>query len=206
MPNKLDQLLTEINADDGYGVCLMGQMDAVPDTLQFIIATTYYDEAVGGLRDKSRYILRAIGVQEHRISLGMFRKIAVHDAENHPLLYEYNSPPTGLFFKGTPDDVNGLMVDVFQAYSSTFGLWRHLPQYINVQKPMLDLFTGGGDLVGQMPKPLADKLEKVLIHHGLEAKVLVGEKHKEAPNMKALLFDESYIVAIDFSVDELGKV
>lgn len=205
MPDKLPQLLAEINADDGYGVCLMAQMDAVPDTLQFIIATTYYDEAVGGLRDKARYILRAIGVQEHRVSMGMFRKIAVHHAEEHPLLYEYNSYPTGLFFKGTPDDVHRLIVDVFQAYSSTFGLWRHLPQYLNVQKPMLDLFTSGGDLVGQMPKPLAERLEKVLTHHGLEAKVLVDEKHQEAPNMKALLFDESYIVAIDFSVDELGK-
>jgi hypothetical protein len=205
MPNLLDQLIAEINSDNGYGVCLMAQMDAVPDTLQFIIATTYFDEAVGGLRDKARYIVRAIGVQEHRVSVGMFRQIAVLADEAHPLLYEYNSLPTGLFFKGTPDDVNGLMIDVFQAYSSTFGLWRHLPQYINVQKPLLDLFTGGGDLVGQMPKPLADKLEKVLVHHGLEAKVLMGEKHKEAPAMKTLLFDESYIVAMDFSVDELGK-
>jgi hypothetical protein len=205
MPNKLDQLIAEINADDGYGICLMAQMDSVPDTLQFIIATTYFDEAVGGLRDKARYIVRAIGVQEHRISVGMFRRIAVHAGEEHPLLYEYNSLPTGLFFKGTPNDVNGLIIDVFQAYSSTFSLWRHLPQYLNVQKPMADLFMGGGDLVGQMPKPLADRLEKVLVHHGLEAKVLAGEKHKEAPNMKTLLLDESYIVAIDFSVDELGK-
>jgi len=205
MPNQIDRLISEINAENGYGVCLMVQMDAVPDTLQFIIASTYFDESVGGLRDKSRYILRAVGVQEHRLSVGMFRKIAVHQAEGHPLLYEYNSLPTGLFFKGTPADVNGLMIDVFQTYSSTFGLWRHLPQYLNVQKPMFNLFTGGGDLVGQMPKPLADKMEKVLIHHGLEAKVLVGEKHKEAPNMKALLLDDSYVVAIDFSVDELGK-
>lgn len=183
----------------------MAQMDAVPDTLQLIIATTYFDESANGLRDKARYIVRAIGVQEHRISVGMFRKIAVYQAEEHPLLYEYNSLPTGLFFKGTPPDVHGLMVDVFQAYSTTFGLWRHLPQYLNIQKPLHDLFAGGGDLVGQMPKPLADRLDKVLVHHGLETKVLVGEKHKEAPNMKTLLFDESYIVAIDFSVDELGK-
>lgn len=205
MPNQLDRLMAEINTENGYGVCLIAQMDAVPDTLQFVIATTYFDEAVNGLRDKTRYIVRAIGVQEHRISVGMFRKIAVYVGEEHPLLYEYNSLPSGLFFKGTPNDVNGLMVDVFQAYSSTFGLWRHLPQYINIQKPMLDLFTDGGDLVGQMPKPLADRLDKVLTHHGLETKVLVGEKHKEAPNMKTMLFDESYVVAIDFSVDELGK-
>lgn len=206
MPDKTERLLAEVNAENGYGVCLMAQMDAVPDTLQFIIATTYYDEAVGGLRDKARYILRAIGVQEHRISMGMFRSIAIYQSEGHPLLYEYNSAPTGLFFRGAPDDVNGLLVDVFQTYSSVFGLWRHIPQYLNIEKPLLDLFTSGGDLVGQMPKPLAERLEKVLTHHGLEAKVLVGEKHQEAPDMKALLFDESYIVAIDFSVDELGKV
>lgn len=201
----IQQLLDEVNAEEGYGVFLMAQMDSTPDTLQFIIATTEFDETVNGLRDKHRYIVRCIGVQEHHISLGIFKHMSIKQKEEHPLLYQYNAPPVGLFFRGTPTDTNELVLDIFQGYASTFGQWRQIPEYMNVSKPLVDIFSGGGDLVGEMPKPLADRLDKVIKHHQLETKMIEGERHKEMPYMKALLMDESYIVAIDFSVDELGK-
>ncbi|GAB4314542.1 MAG: hypothetical protein Kow00117_06780 [Phototrophicales bacterium] len=202
----IQQLMDEVNTEQGYGVFLMAQMDSAPDTLQFIIATTEFDETVNGLRDKHRYIVRCIGVQEHQIMLGMFKHISLHQKEEHPLLYQYNTTPVGLFFRGNPTNVNELILDVFQGYASTFGQWRHIPDYLNVSKPLVDVFSSGGDLVGEMPKPLADRLDKILKHHQLETKIIEGERHKEMPYMKALLLDESYVVAIDFSVDKLGKV
>lgn len=202
----IQQLMDEVNTEQGYGVFLMAQMDSTPDTLQFIIATTEFDESVNGLRDKRRYIVRCIGVQEHHLTLGIFKHMSLHQKEEHPLLYQYNSQPMGLFFRGNATNANELVLDVFQGYASTFGQWRHIPDYLNVSKPLVDIFSGGGDLVGEMPKPLAERLDKVLKHHQLETRIIEGERHKEMPYMKALLLDESYIVAIDFSVDELGKV
>ncbi len=199
----LSQLLDEINAEQGYGVLLMSQMDGVPDTLQFIIATTEFDPEIEGLRDKHRYIVRAIGVQEHRISMGLFRMGAVFEAETHPLLFQYNSVPVGMFFKGQPHSTDALILNIFQTYSSVFWDWRHIPDYLNLSKPLFDLFDGGGDLVGEMPQPLADALNPVFEAQGLETRIIAGEKPKEQPPQKVLLLDDSYIVAADFSVDTL---
>lgn len=198
-----DRISDEINCENGYGVFLLSQMDSVPETLQFIIATTEFDHEANGLRDRSRYVVRAIGVQEHRVSMGIFKKISFFKDE-HPLLLAYNTVPVGVFFRGTPDHPQELVLDIFQAYASTFGPWHHIPEYLNTSKPLLDLVKSGGDLLGEMPHPLADRMETVLQHHGLETKLLEAE-NKDRPPMQVMLMDDSYVVAMDFSIDELGK-
>lgn len=200
---KREQMMREINQENGYGVFLMAQMDSVPDTLQFVVATTEYDADTDGLRDKSRYVVRSLGVQEHRISVGMFGALASHD--DHPLLHQYNTQPVGVFFRGKPENPQELVLDIFQGYASTFGPWRHIPTYLNTSKPLVDLVSGGGDLLGEMPKPLAERMEKILQHHNLETKLIEGELPDEQPTMKVLLLDDSYVVAMDFSIDELGR-
>lgn len=203
MPDKTQQLLDQINAETGYGVLLLSQMDGIPDTLQFIVATTEYDEQADGLRDRTRYVVRALGVQEHRISLGMFKSISI--TRDHPLIYEDNTDPVGVFFRGMPDNANELVLDIFQAYASTFGPWRQIPRYLNMNRPLVELVSSGGELLGEMPKPLAERMEKVLQHHKLETKLMQGKHPDGTPTVKALLMDDSYVVALDFSVDELGK-
>jgi hypothetical protein len=202
MPRRT-QLIDEINRENGYGVFLMAQMDSVPETLQFVIATTEYDEAAGGLRDLSRYVVRCVGVHEHRVSIGMFGVLAFN--QDHPLLYEINTTPAGLFFRGKPEKPAELVLDIFQSYASMFGPWRQIPQYLNTSKPLLDLVSGGGDLLGEMPYPLAERLERVLQHHKLETRLIMGERPAEQPSYQALLLDDSYVVAQNFTVEELGK-
>lgn len=208
--SKQEQLFSEMAAENAVGVLLMVQMDAVPETVQIVVATTVYDEQAGGLRDQSRYVIRAIGVQEHQVSVGIFHKLQILD--DHPLIYQHNTTPVGLFFRGTPDDVNALMVDLLQAYASTFGPWRQIPQYLNTSRPLLTLLSSGGDLLGEMPGPLADNLVKALEQHGLETKIVAGQSPLEADEhgrtqlMKALILDDSYFVAMDFVVEQLGKV
>lgn len=199
--NKQDQLLAELQGDNHYGVLLMAQMDAVPETVQLVVATTVMDEAAGGLRDQGRYVIRALGVREHRLSVGMFANLRL--LAEHPLLYEYNTNPVGVFFRGTPENPNALVLDIFQAYASTFGPWRQIPTYLNLNKPLVALVSDGGDVLGEMPKPLAEQMAKVLEHHHLETKLIEGKRAE--PKLKALLLDDSYILALDFSVDELGK-
>lgn len=205
---KRENLLSELQGEHDYGVLLMSQMDAVPETLQFVMATTQYDETAQGLRDRTRYVIRAIGVHEHRISLGMFRTLRFVD--DHPLLYEHNTVPVGVFFKGKPQNANELLLDLMQAYSSTFGVWRTFPQYLNIGQPLLDLLDRGGGLLGEVPQPLAERLEKVLRHHQLETKLIAAEKigmGEDGHGIKqsALLMDDSFVVASSFAVDTLGK-
>lgn len=207
---KRDKLFSELQGENAYGVFLMIQMDGVPETLQLVIATTEYDDSVKGLRDKSRYVIRALSVQEHRVSVGMFQSLQL--VEDHPLLYQYNTTPAGLFFRGQAADPNALLVDFLQAYAGVFGPWRQVPSYLNVSKPLLSILSSSGDVVGEMPKPLAEALAKTFEKHNLEAKIIEGQSPLEADEhgrsqlMKALILEDSYIVAMDFTVDELGKL
>lgn len=205
MTGKLDQMLAEINEDNGFGVLLVAQTDNVPNTLQFIVATTEAREGETVLRDKSQYLVRAITVEEHRVSMGIFQQAEVFDQEQHPLLYQYNSEPVGLFFRGEVANPDRLMLDMFQTYSRVFQDWRYVPDYLNTSKPLYDLFTGGGDLVGQMPRPLAERLEPVFHRQKAETKIIPDKPHQEQPPMKALVLDDSYIVAMDFSVETIGQ-
>lgn len=206
---KRDQLLSELQGDNAYGVLLMVQMDGVPETLQAVVVTTEYDEAAKGLRDKGRYVIRAIGVQEHRVSVGMFRSLRL--TGDHPLLYAYNTTPAGLFFRGQAADPNALLVDILQAYAGVFGPWRQVPEYLNTSKPLLSLLASAGDMVGEMPKPLAEALAAAFAGHQLETKIvegqapLVADEHGRSQLMQALLLDDSYIVAMDFTVETLGR-
>jgi hypothetical protein len=65
--------------------------------------------------------------------------------------------------------------------------------------------------VGEMPKPLAENLTPVFERHGLETKVVEGnapldsDEHGRSHRMKALIMDDSYIVAMDFTVEYLGR-
>jgi hypothetical protein len=204
-----EQLLSDLQRDGAVGVLLMVQMDGVPETLQFVVTTTVMDESRGGLRETGHYVIRAIGVIEHRVSVGMFGELRFVDGL-HPLLYAYNSQPAALFFRGQALDANALLVDVLQAYASTFGEWRQIPEYLNRSRPLLSLLASSGDLLGEMPKPLADALTPVLERHGLETKVMLGEapldadEHGRSQFRRALLIDDSYVVALDFSVETLG--
>lgn len=205
---RTEQLLSELQGENRFGVLLMAQLDAVPETLQIIIATTQEDPSSHGLRDINQYLVRAIGVAEHRLSLGLFKSLAIR--ESHPLLFQYNTSAAGVFFRGVPIDPHALFADVLQTYAGTFGPWRQPPTYVNTAKPLLTLLSSGGDLLGQMPVPLADAMVKVLENHGLEARALIEpsperDEHGRSRLRKVLLMDESYIVAFDFSVEYLGK-
>lgn len=209
---KREQLLNDLQGDKDFGVLLAVQMDGVPETIQLVVLTGVLDEAAGGLREKNKYVIRALGVNEHRVSVGMFGNLRLQE-DDHPLLFQYNAPPVAVFFRGEMDGVNmaELVLDISQAHASTFGQWRDLAAYINTNQPLVDLLESGGGLLGQMPKPLAERMGKVFEHHNVEHKLMEGElsetdEHGRSRKRKLLLLDDSYVVAFDFSVEELGRV
>ena len=164
---KRDQLLRELQGEQDYGVLLVAQMGGVPNELQLIVETARYDEAAQGLRPKHDYTIRVLGVREHRASLGVFGRLNFVESD-HPLLYHHNTPRVAVYFDGKPQSVNELVLDISQTYVTTFGQWRHLvdmAEDINRALPMVDLFSSGYGLLGTMPKPLAERIGKVLTHH-----------------------------------------
>jgi len=210
---KRDKLFEDMQGDDRQAAILVAQVGGMPNELQVILETAQYDEEKQGLRPLNNYIVRVLGVTEHRIvSMGVtVQNIRLLD--DHPLLYQYNTTPVALFVRGKPADINAVVLDVTQAHSEVFGFWRRFPEYMNIEKPMFTLFEEGGGLLGQMPKPLADKLVTVLEKHGLETKVVEGQNPTEknsnpmvdAQKIKVLFIGASYFISYAFSIEELGK-
>lgn len=206
---KRDQLIEEVSRENYYGVLLAAQMGGVPNELQLIIQTAEYDPSVEGLRERTRYIIRALGVREHKLSLGVFGTLQF--ADDHPLLYHYNYPVAGVFFRGGVPNPCEVALDISQAHVSTFGPFRFLADDLNHDVPLLNLLQSGGGLLGEMPKPLAERMGRVFAHHNIEYKVIeetgfeTVDEHGRSKLAKLLLIDEAYVIALDFSVDYLGK-
>ncbi|MBI1280348.1 MAG: hypothetical protein GC179_19660 [Anaerolineaceae bacterium] len=207
--DKRESLLAELQGENRYGIFLALQMGGVPQELQLIVQTAVFDEQEQGLRPQNQYVIRALGVVEHRVSLGVFGNLFI--ANEHPVLLHYNAPRAVIQFTGQPDDVNELVLDINQAYLSTFGPWRELAKDINRTQPLVNLLTSGSGVLGTMPKPGAERMTRVLAHHGMQATLdesrMYDEKddHGRSTNMRLLGIDDSYLIALDFTVDELGK-
>ncbi len=209
---KRTQLFEQLGGEQQYGVLLVAQMGGAPNEIQLILETAEYDPSVEGLRPKSGYIVRALGVLEHRITLGVFGTVTLSD--DHPLLYHHNTPKVSVHFDGKPDNVHDLVLDISQAYVSTFLEWRHLvemPEDLNRSIPLVDLLQRGVGLLGVMPKPLGERMARVLKHHGMNASLSedthfnTQDDHGRSTLLKALILDSSYIIALDFSFETMGK-
>ncbi len=208
--DKREKLLGELREKEDYGIFLAAQMGGAPSELQLMLQTARFDEQAQGLRPRSQYIVRALGVVEHRISLGVFGSLFI--AEEHPVLLHYNAPRATILFEGQPDDVHELALDIHQAYLSTFGPWREMGRDLNREKPLIDLLRSGSGTLATMPKPGAERMVRVLKHHGMtgtldESRLYdANDEHRRSRNMKLLGIDDAYVIALDFSVDEMGRV
>ncbi|MEZ4669143.1 MAG: hypothetical protein R3E39_14645 [Anaerolineae bacterium] len=207
--DKREQLLAELQGEKAYGIFLAVQMGGVPQELQLMVQTATFDEQAQGLRPRNQYVVRALGVVEHRLSLGIFGNLFF--TEEHPVLFHYNLPRSVIQFDGQPDDVNELVLDINQAYLSTFGPWRELAKDLNREQPLVNLLQSGKGVLGTMPQPGAERMLRVLAHHGVQGHLEENrlyedeDEHGRSRNMKLLGIDDSYFIALDFTVDELGK-
>lgn len=208
MPDR-QKLFDDLKGENDVGVLLMAQMGGVPNELQVFVQTAQYDPAVQGLRDKTGYMIRVLSVHEHRLSLGVFGNLFI--AEEHPILLHHNEPKLAVHFEGRPDDIHELVLDIHQAHASTFGPWRELAGDLNRDQPLVDLLRGGGGLLGTMPRTAAERMARVLEHHGMAAQLEGDTEHTEADEhgrsrlWKLLGVGDSYFVALDFTVDVMGQ-
>lgn len=206
---KQQQFFEDLRPTGRQAVLLIAQVGAMPTELQLVVQVAQYDEAQDGLRPIRTYLIRVLGVLEHRVAnLGTTTDEVLLTAD-HPLLFPYNTPSCALFFRGQPDDAAATVLDIAQEHALTFQGWRHFPDYLAVDTPLLSLMTSGGGLLGQMPLPLAQRLERALAAHGCETKLLQGEIPAKPPlphqALQVLVVGESYFVSYAFSVEEMGR-
>jgi len=208
---QTDQFFEDMAGENRQAALLVAQVGAAPNELQLITQVAEYDDSVEGLRPIRTYIIRVLGVLEHRIVNFGTTVNDVQILDDHPLLYEYTTNPTAVFFRGTVTNPDSVVMDIAQAHATTFYPWRHFPQYLNMEQSLMTLFETGGGLIGQMPAPLAERVVKVLEHHNLEHKTAEGDPYIKLHDnpallqttLKVLLFGGSYFVSYGFSIQEM---
>jgi hypothetical protein len=208
---QTEQFFADMQGENRQAALLVAQVGAAPTELQIIVQIAEFDEAVEGLRPIRSYIIRALGILEHRIVNFGTTVGSVEILTEHPLLYEYTKTPTAVFFRGKAEKPDALILDIAQAHAQTFYPWRHFPQYLNTEQPLNSLMESGGGLLGQMPAPLAERILKVLEHHKLETKTVEGTPYIKVHDnpallqmaLKLLLIGGSYFVAYGFSIQEM---
>ncbi|MBZ0294679.1 MAG: hypothetical protein K8L99_19090 [Anaerolineae bacterium] len=210
MPER-ENLLNDLKAPNDVGVLLLAQMGGVPNELQLIIQTAQYDESVQGLRERpGGYVIRVLSVREHRLSLGLFGSLFF--TAEHPILLHHNDPKLDVHFSGTAENLSELVLDVSQAYASTFGPWRELAGDLNRERPLYELLQAEEGRLGTFPRTAAERMVRVLEHHGMTGSLEAAEaerdsvdEHGRSQMWKLLGIGDSYFVALDFVVDRMGK-
>lgn len=206
--NSLDptlvNLVEELQKEDRVGILLAAQMGGTPEEIQLIIQVAIYHPDDESLQPQKAYVVRCFGVREQRLSLGIFGTMA-HSVDN-PLLWNHNSLYHQVYFRGVPDDVNSLMLDLNQVYGQHYGPFRTLADDLNLIRPLGGLLTTGYGLLGEMPEPMANRVADILRRHGLTVGMLPAEQDSPPVLFHLLVMDDSFIVAQMYSAEPMrGK-
>jgi hypothetical protein len=202
-PQKTMQEIVDIlETDHKIGILLAAQMGATPQELQLIVQTAHYDNDAQTVTTEESFVIRCIGVQEHRVSLGMFNRLLV--VEDHPLLWHHNSTYQEVYFRGQTDDVDGLMLELNQLYGQHYGIYRSLADDLNRRAPLGTILANGHGMLGEMPQPMAEKVKGLFERYGLSVSFLASQQHEPSPyDSKLVVIDDSYFIAHMFSADRM---
>lgn len=202
--STFNELLQWFTDEHHLGVILVAQMGMTPEEIQLVIQTAEYVEAEQALITKKAYLMRCLGVQKHQLSLGAFGRIA--HTEDHPLLWNFNYPYQQIYFNGTPNNVDELMIELNQLYGQHYGQHHGLVDDVNRSRPLGSILSAGYGLLGEMPQPMAEKVKALLAKHGLQVDFVESEIEAPPIPLRLLVLDDSYFVATLFSVDPMqGK-
>jgi hypothetical protein len=203
----LQKILAALAPEENLGILLAAQVGGTPNEIQLIVQTTEHLEGEGErLRPTGQYIIRAISVVEHKLALGFFQTL-VHSTSN-ALLAPHNEPRMVVTFKGQPANVDSLMIDLYQLYGQTYGIYdptTRMADELNREQPLATLLMSGQGILGEMPASFAYRVTKLLERHGLACQLDEIEIERPDLTRQALILDDSYIIAQFFSADPMGQ-
>lgn len=214
--DNLKKIIEALQPEENLGVLIASQMGGTPREVQIIIQTTQYEAEKDALKATGQYIIRALGVVEHRLSLGLFNKLVL--SNDNPLLYRHNSEQVQVYFRGTPENIDGFLIDLNQLYGQTYGVFdpnMRMADELNRAMPLYNLLKTGQGLLATTPQPFAEKLQKLLTRHHMTCNFIEVEDehhhedeedhHHHDITYQLLVMDDSYFIAQLFSADPMGN-
>lgn len=197
----LQEIIDLLDGDDYLGILLAAQMGGTPEEVQLIVQVASFDAETEAIQPQRVFILRCIGVQEQRLSLGLFNKMVY--VEEHPLLWNHNAPYRQIYFRGKAENVDGLMLELTQVFGQFYGPMRSMADNLNRAMPLGALLDSGHGLLGEMPLPMAEKVQAVLERYSLKVSLGLSDLKDPPVDFKLLVLDDSFLIAQMYSVEPM---
>ena len=138
--------------------------------------------------------------------------IFVYEVED-PTALQFTDEQKSLFFSAPPNDVDVVLVELWEAHSSVSGREIPFARYFNGEIPIRSLLTGYGQL-GTGPAFLLDAYARVLRKHGMHPSLLSNGhlarwengQHRNAPALLRLAcLGGAVLLAASFESERIGR-
>ncbi|MBL0388593.1 hypothetical protein JJB07_18470 [Tumebacillus sp. ITR2] len=120
--------------------------------------------------------------------------------QDHVLLWKANQEQAQLFFKGTPQNTNELVGELYIKHQEVTQGWIPFGTFLN--GPLEWLIKGGDGLLASGPLPLLQVYQTVLNSFGISTSLL--SKGKTHQPYQVLVFATSYVVAKEFQFEMMA--
>lgn len=200
--SDLRTLIALLEDDNHLGILSSAQVGAATQEIQLMLQVADYDAEHGHIRPLAAYRLRCLDVREQRLSLGLFKTMFL--VKEHPLLWNHNFPYQQVYFRGEAGDSKALILDLHRLYAKVYGAFRSLYEDLNRAMSLDDLFGAGRGLLGEMPLPMAQRVQAQLEQHGLSTTIIEPEQDITEMPLQLLSFDESFLVLASCTAQELS--
>ena len=130
-------------------------------------------------------------------------------ATDHVLLAPYHDVRVQLGMRGSADDPNAAVADLWTAHNALAGNWFPFDTFLNRSMPLTELLRSTAAVVADGPARFIDAYVPILRAHGIEAYYITERPAKrwvdmawqpENTNVELLLLEpHDYIVGADFS-------
>lgn len=132
--------------------------------------------------------------------------------EEHVLLWEYNQPTADLYFKGTTENVSGLIGELYLKHLNITQDWIPSTEYFNDLVDIKDLIMSGYGLLANGPLKIIQRYSEVLSKFNIIPSIISngivrywdGASWVNGPEpYRVLVFGSSYVIAKEFKEERI---
>ncbi len=141
------------------------------------------------------------GVKDATVTPGWIG--ALRAVDDHPLLWDFTDDLGYLTFSSAPNTPEAVIVRLYEVHLKVCSHWRPFSKYVNhlPRNGLIPLLTGGMGMLAQGPLQVVRAYQEAV--DGLLETSLVKHDLTQKPVLKAILLEESFVVAEAFDASEV---
>jgi hypothetical protein len=132
--------------------------------------------------------------------------------KDHVLLWEYNQPKPDLYFKGSTENISGLIGELYLKHLGITQDWIPLTEYLNDMVDIHELIKGGYGLLASAPINIIKEFSEILNKFNIKPSIISngiarywdGLSWVNGPSpYSILIFGNCFVIAKQFKVERI---